>query len=147
MQQIIKQQQDEITQLKSEKELNDKKQNEDALILQQLTKETFNKDILPSDENNEDKPVEKPAKKKNEKPTKVVETKENPKAEPAKGKKEEWEEGPEGLKFRDLRVGDGKIVKQGSKVTVFYVGQLPNQKVFDKRINGEGFEFKVGRGE
>ncbi|ETO30178.1 hypothetical protein RFI_06942 [Reticulomyxa filosa] len=152
MQQIIKQQQDEITQLKSEKELNDKKQNEDALILQQLTKEIFNKDIQSSDENNEDRLVEKPAKKKNEKPTKVVEAKE---------KKEEWEEGPEGLKFRDLRVGDGKveqekkkIKKQTSLIKCICVfsdsllrGQLPNQKVFDKRINGEGFEFKVGRGE
>ncbi|ETO30179.1 hypothetical protein RFI_06939 [Reticulomyxa filosa] len=122
-------------------------------------KEASNQNNKNQKKKNQAEKKNQQAEKKNEKPTEVVEAKEEPKAaeqaEPAKGKEpaaqdnkkkeeEEWKKGPEGLKFRDLRVGDGK---KGSKVTVFYVGQLPNKKVFDKLIDGEGFEFKVGGGE
>jgi len=59
----------------------------------------------------------------------------------------DWKEGPQGLKFKDLRPGDGKAIKKGSKVRVLYVGQLPNKKVFDKSIEEPGFEFKLGDGD
>jgi len=62
-------------------------------------------------------------------------------------KEKPWKHGPQGLKFKDIRAGDGKPVKKGSKVRVYYVGQLPNKKVFDKSIDGPGFEFKLGAGD
>lgn len=60
---------------------------------------------------------------------------------------DDWKKGADGLKFKDIRPGDGKAIKKGSTVSVFYVGQLPNKKVFDKKIDGEGFSFKIGGGE
>jgi len=51
------------------------------------------------------------------------------------------------LKYKDIRAGTGKPLKKGSQVRVYYVGQLGNKKVFDKNIEGPGFEFKVGGGE
>jgi len=51
------------------------------------------------------------------------------------------------LKYKDIRVGKGTPVKKGAQVRVYYVGQLPNEKVFDQSISGPGFEFKFGAGE
>merc|ERR1712129_139236 len=52
-----------------------------------------------------------------------------------------------GLKYRDMKIGKGKSVSKGDKVSVFYVGQLDDKKVFDKAISGNGFEFEYGKGE
>lgn len=52
-----------------------------------------------------------------------------------------------GLKFRDMKIGKGKAVSNGDKVSVFYVGQLDDKKVFDKAISGNGFEFELGKGD
>jgi len=50
-----------------------------------------------------------------------------------------------GLKYRDMKIGKGKSVSKGDKVSVFYVGQLDDKKVFDKAISGNGFEFEDGQ--
>merc|ERR1712087_60832 len=52
-----------------------------------------------------------------------------------------------GLKYRDMKIGKGKTVSNGDKLSVFYVGQTDDKKVFDKCISGKGFEFEFGKGE
>lgn len=52
-----------------------------------------------------------------------------------------------GLQYRDMKEGDGAAVKKGDKLRVFYVGQTDDKKVFDKCINGSGFEFTLGKGD
>merc|ERR1712228_231889 len=52
-----------------------------------------------------------------------------------------------GLKYRDMKIGKGKPVSNGDKLSVFYVGQTDDKKVFDKCISGKGFEFELGKGE
>merc|ERR1712154_276006 len=52
-----------------------------------------------------------------------------------------------GLKYRDMKIGKGKTVSNGDKLTVFYVGQTDDKKVFDKCISGGGFEFNFGKGD
>eukprot|EP01083_Nonionella_stella_P063400 164749_1 len=52
-----------------------------------------------------------------------------------------------GIKFRDMKVGNGKQLATGDKVSVFYVGQTDDKKVFDKAISGNGFEFNFGKGD
>ena len=53
-----------------------------------------------------------------------------------------------GLKYVDLKVGDGKEAKEGSKVKVHYTGTLENGKKFDSSLDrGEPFALTVGAGE
>merc|ERR1712083_326765 len=52
-----------------------------------------------------------------------------------------------GLKYRDMKQGSGQTVGNGDKVSVYYVGQTDDKKVFDKCISGKGFEFTIGKGE
>ena len=52
-----------------------------------------------------------------------------------------------GIKYKIMRAGTGKVLKNGDKVTVRYVGQLEDKSVFDKAITGGGFTFTLGKGE
>jgi len=52
-----------------------------------------------------------------------------------------------GIKYKIMRAGTGKVLKNGDKVTVRYVGQLEDKSVFDKAITGAGFTFTLGKGE
>lgn len=52
-----------------------------------------------------------------------------------------------GIKYRDMKEGDGEVVSAGDKLRVFYVGQTDDKKVFDKCISGSGFEFAFGKGD
>merc|ERR1719245_2173271 len=47
----------------------------------------------------------------------------------------------------DKKEGEGKMVKNGDKLKVYYVGQTDDKKVFDKCISGGGFEFNFGKGD
>ncbi len=52
-----------------------------------------------------------------------------------------------GLKYIDLKAGDGDEAKSGKKVTVHYTGWLKNGKKFDSSLDrDEPFEFNLGRG-
>ncbi len=52
-----------------------------------------------------------------------------------------------GLKYEDIKVGDGAEAKKGDKVVVHYTGRLTNGKKFDSSLDrGEPFEFKLGAG-
>lgn len=53
-----------------------------------------------------------------------------------------------GLKYTDLKVGDGALAKAGDTVQVHYTGTLESGKKFDSsRDRGTPFEFQVGVGQ
>lgn len=53
-----------------------------------------------------------------------------------------------GLKYVDLKVGDGAEAKEGSKVKVHYTGTLENGKKFDSSLDrNQPFELTIGRGQ
>src|SRR5262249_1064971 len=56
---------------------------------------------------------------------------------------------PSGLKYTDLKVGDGPSPRIGQSVKVHYIGWLPNGKEFNnshKMGNGQPVEFTLGPG-
>lgn len=53
-----------------------------------------------------------------------------------------------GLKYVELKEGDGASPKKGQTVTVHYTGTLENGKKFDSsRDRGQPFSFKIGVGQ
>jgi len=53
-----------------------------------------------------------------------------------------------GLKYQDIRVGDGPSPQMGQTVTVHYIGRLENGKEFNNSHTmgtGKPVEFKLGR--
>jgi len=58
-------------------------------------------------------------------------------AKQKQGDKGSLRELPSGLKISDAKVGDGPQVKKGMKVSMRYVGKLPNGKIFDSNTKGK----------
>ena len=55
---------------------------------------------------------------------------------------------PSGLIYWDVRVGNGEVAKEGSRVRVHYTGWLTNGKKFDSSVDaGKPFDFTIGNGE
>ncbi len=55
---------------------------------------------------------------------------------------------PSGLVYWDIRVGNGEVAKEGSRVRVHYTGWLTNGKKFDSSVDaGKPFDFTIGNGE
>jgi len=55
---------------------------------------------------------------------------------------------PSGLTYWDIRVGNGDVAKEGSRVRVHYTGWLTSGKKFDSSVDaGQPFDFRVGNGE
>lgn len=52
-----------------------------------------------------------------------------------------------GVSIEDRKTGDGPSTKNGSKVSIRYVGKLKNGKTFDSNTKGKPFNFKIGSGE
>jgi FKBP-type peptidyl-prolyl cis-trans isomerase len=53
-----------------------------------------------------------------------------------------------GLHFWDIRVGNGEVAKEGSRVRVHYTGWLTTGKKFDSSVDaGTPFDFTIGNGE
>ena len=52
-----------------------------------------------------------------------------------------------GVQVEDLKVGGGAPAKAGKFISVHYVGRLKNGKKFDQTQQGEGFKFRLGKGE
>ncbi|XP_076658444.1 FK506-binding protein 39kD [Halictus rubicundus] len=52
-----------------------------------------------------------------------------------------------GVQVEELKVGSGAPAKTGKFVSVYYVGRLKNGKKFDSTTQGEGFKFRLGKGE
>ncbi|KAL1884306.1 hypothetical protein VTK73DRAFT_3290 [Phialemonium thermophilum] len=54
----------------------------------------------------------------------------------------------QGVTIDDRKIGTGRTVKSGDKVSLRYIGKLQsNGKVFDSNKKGTPFSFKVGKGE
>src|SRR5262245_5905604 len=52
-----------------------------------------------------------------------------------------------GLKYIDVKVGDGKEAKAGDAVEVHYTGRLKDGKKFDSSLDrGKPFSFNLGKG-
>ena len=55
---------------------------------------------------------------------------------------------PSGLKYVDIKVGDGAIAEDGMTATVHYTGWLTNGTKFDSSLDrGQPFDFKLGAGQ
>jgi peptidylprolyl isomerase len=55
---------------------------------------------------------------------------------------------PDGLKYEDLKTGEGAQPKTGQTVSVHYTGWLTNGTKFDSSVDrGRPFEFALGRGQ
>ena len=55
---------------------------------------------------------------------------------------------PSGLKYTDLKMGEGEEAKPGQKVDVHYTGWLTNGTKFDSSLDrGKPFSFKLGAGQ
>jgi FKBP-type peptidyl-prolyl cis-trans isomerase len=55
---------------------------------------------------------------------------------------------PSGLKYTDIKVGDGAEAKPGQVVDVHYTGWLTNGTKFDSSVDrGKPFSFKLGAGQ
>ena len=53
-----------------------------------------------------------------------------------------------GLVYWEIRVGNGEVAKEGSRVRVHYTGWLTNGKKFDSSVDaGKPFDFTIGNGE
>nr|XP_034173321.1 46 kDa FK506-binding nuclear protein-like [Osmia lignaria] len=52
-----------------------------------------------------------------------------------------------GVQIEELKIGNGIPAKSGRFVSVYYVGRLKNGKKFDSTTQGEGFKFRLGKGE
>jgi FKBP-type peptidyl-prolyl cis-trans isomerase len=55
---------------------------------------------------------------------------------------------PDGLKYQDLKVGDGALAESGKNVAVHYTGWLTDGTKFDSSLDrGEPFDFPLGGGQ
>ncbi|XP_011302490.1 46 kDa FK506-binding nuclear protein [Fopius arisanus] len=52
-----------------------------------------------------------------------------------------------GIQVEELKVGQGAPAKPGKFLSVYYVGKLANGKKFDSTTQGDGFKFRLGKGE
>jgi len=52
-----------------------------------------------------------------------------------------------GLKYIDLKVGDGAVAKAGQTATVNYTGWLEDGTKFDSSVGKQPFTFKLGAGQ
>jgi FKBP-type peptidyl-prolyl cis-trans isomerase FkpA len=55
---------------------------------------------------------------------------------------------PNGLRYEDLKVGDGALAERGMMVTVHYTGWLTDNTKFDSSLDrGQPFSFRLGAGD
>jgi FKBP-type peptidyl-prolyl cis-trans isomerase len=55
---------------------------------------------------------------------------------------------PGGLKYQDMKVGDGTLAEGGKQVSVHYTGWLTDGTKFDSSVDrGEPFAFQLGAGQ
>jgi peptidylprolyl isomerase len=66
-----------------------------------------------------------------------------------KGKKTKYVTTKSGLKYLDIKEGDGKVAKKGDTVTVHYTGWLKkgNKKFDSSRDKDRPFTFELGAGD
>lgn len=52
-----------------------------------------------------------------------------------------------GLKYTDVKEGEGKPAAKGSSVSLKYIGTLQDGKVFDSSLKERPLKFTIGNGE
>ncbi|XP_014485469.1 PREDICTED: 46 kDa FK506-binding nuclear protein-like [Dinoponera quadriceps] len=52
-----------------------------------------------------------------------------------------------GVLVEDKKIGNGAVAQSGKFVAVYSVGRLKNGKKIDSTLEGEGFKFRLGKGE
>ena len=50
-----------------------------------------------------------------------------------------------GLKYLELKIGDGKEAKEGSRVKVIYTGKLESGKQFDSNVGQQPYDVTIGK--
>nr|XP_033323023.1 46 kDa FK506-binding nuclear protein [Megalopta genalis] len=103
---------------------------------QEKKKEDINKLV-----NGKDTKLDQPNKQKKNKGKQQQSNEQNAQSNP----KKRLVEG--GVQIEELKLGSGTLAKAGRFVSVYYVGRLKNGKKFDSTTQGEGFKFKLGKGE
>jgi FKBP-type peptidyl-prolyl cis-trans isomerase len=53
---------------------------------------------------------------------------------------------PNGLKYQDLKVGDGALAESGKTISVHYTGWLTDNTQFDSSVGRGPFNFQLGSG-
>jgi FK506-binding nuclear protein len=85
-----------------------------------------------------DADAQKKGEKKDKKAKKGADSKEGDgDAKQKQGDKDSPRELPSGLKIKDATAGDGPQAKNGMKVSMRYIGKLPNGTVFDSNTKGK----------
>ena len=51
------------------------------------------------------------------------------------------------IRYREIKIGSGDFIEHRDRVRAYYVGQLDDEKVFDKCISGQGFAFNDSEGD
>jgi peptidylprolyl isomerase len=54
---------------------------------------------------------------------------------------------PSGLRYKDLRVGEGKAAQNGDTVEVIYTGWLLDGKQFDSNVDGKPLVVTIGKSQ
>jgi FKBP-type peptidyl-prolyl cis-trans isomerase len=54
---------------------------------------------------------------------------------------------PSGLKYQDVKVGDGALAESGMTISVHYTGWLQSGTQFDSSVGKEPFTFQLGSGQ
>jgi FK506-binding nuclear protein len=120
---------------------------------QTLTKKksaTATRTAIDSEEREEEASPEQPAiETAAEKPSMDAkkEKQKQKKKKKKKGKDKSLQTIKGGIRYRDMKVGKGTAAQTGQTLTMYYVGQLSDNSVFDKCITGDGFKFVLGKGE
>lgn len=52
-----------------------------------------------------------------------------------------------GVLIEERKIGNGAMAQPGKFVAVYSVGRLKNGKKIDSTLEGEGFKFRLGKGE
>ena len=94
----------------------------------------------------------KKGKKRESEPAQPVSNKkQKPNGQEQKTKGEEEEDSsklkkfPNGLVVQEVSKGKGALIKEGSRVGIYYTGKLQNGKVFDSKTSGKPLMFTVGK--
>jgi FKBP-type peptidyl-prolyl cis-trans isomerase len=67
--------------------------------------------------------------------------------DPSVGDTSDMVKRPSGLLLKVLQPSNGPMAMPGTKVSVNYIGTLPNGKVFDSNVGSDPFTFILGKGQ
>jgi len=124
--------------LDDEDEEDEEEEEEEKVTKKPIKKEVVNgKDVKPIKEEKQKKNKDKKDNSKTEDKNESLQKQQHQKKKVIEG----------GVQIEEIRLGHGSPAKPGKFVGVYYVGRLKNGKKFDQTMSGEGFKFRLGKGE